>query len=256
MRDAATQDSDHHRLDHRQREERRHRRVNGIAAGQQHLGASRRRQWMVGHHHATRAGRRPLLAGKRKRMSHRLARRGHDAPSSLLSLPVTCAAVNRTHLYCPRCQMKRKSPCGVDELMAGPDRSICRPRKLCVALLSARSLFCPRNWQDKASRRGRLQRETDGSDCSYPDTVCSFGVVGKSAIPPAAAQQACERQRRQRREGHQVERIDVADHGGLAVDLVRQPQQPGRRLDVPGLRQARETSARSGRASMNSVMRA
>ena len=97
MRDAATQNTDHHRLDYRQREERRHRRVNGIAAGQQHLGTSRRRQWMVGYHHATRACRRLLLAGERKRMSRRLARRGHDAPSSPLSPPVTRGAVNRTH---------------------------------------------------------------------------------------------------------------------------------------------------------------
>ena len=62
MRHAAADDADHHRLDHRQREQRCDRGIDGVAAGRQHLGPSRGRQRMIAHHHATTAGRGPLLA--------------------------------------------------------------------------------------------------------------------------------------------------------------------------------------------------
>jgi hypothetical protein len=46
------EDADHHRLHHRQREQRRHRGVHGVAPGGEHLGAGGRGQRMVGDHHA------------------------------------------------------------------------------------------------------------------------------------------------------------------------------------------------------------
>jgi hypothetical protein len=60
MRHAAADDADHHRLDHRQREQGGDRRVDRIAAGGEHLGAGARGQRMIADHHAA-AGRRRLL---------------------------------------------------------------------------------------------------------------------------------------------------------------------------------------------------
>ena len=62
MRHAAADDADHHRLDHGQREQRRDRRIDGVAAGRQHFGARARCQRMIADHHAAAAGRRLLLA--------------------------------------------------------------------------------------------------------------------------------------------------------------------------------------------------
>ncbi len=64
MRHAAADDADHHRLDHRQREQRRDRRIDGVAAGGQHLGARARGQRMIAHHHAAAGSRRLLLTLK------------------------------------------------------------------------------------------------------------------------------------------------------------------------------------------------
>ena len=61
MRHAAADDSDHHRLDHGQREQGRDRRIDGIAAGGEHLGARGRRQRMIADHHAAAARCRLLL---------------------------------------------------------------------------------------------------------------------------------------------------------------------------------------------------
>ena len=61
---AAADDADHHRLDHRQREQRRDRRIDGVAAGCQHLGARARGQRMIAHHHAAAGSRRLLLTLK------------------------------------------------------------------------------------------------------------------------------------------------------------------------------------------------
>ena len=61
---AAADDADHHRLDHRQREQRRDRGIDGVAAGGEHFGARTGRQRMIAHHHAAAAGRRLLLTLK------------------------------------------------------------------------------------------------------------------------------------------------------------------------------------------------
>ena len=55
MRHAAADDADHHRLDHRQREQRRDRRIDGVAAGGEHFGARARGQRMIADHHAAAA---------------------------------------------------------------------------------------------------------------------------------------------------------------------------------------------------------
>ena len=64
MGHAAADDADHHRLDHRQRKQRRNRRIDGVAAGRQHFRARARRQRMIADHHAAAPGRRPLLTLK------------------------------------------------------------------------------------------------------------------------------------------------------------------------------------------------
>ena len=65
MRHAAADDADHHRLDHGQREQRRDRGIDGVAAGREHLGARARGQRMIADHHAAAAGRRLLLTLKK-----------------------------------------------------------------------------------------------------------------------------------------------------------------------------------------------
>jgi hypothetical protein len=55
MRHAAADDADHHRFDHRQREQGRDRRIDGVAAGGQHLRACSRRQRMIADDHAAAA---------------------------------------------------------------------------------------------------------------------------------------------------------------------------------------------------------
>ena len=62
MGHAAADDADHHRLDHRQRKQRRDRRIDGVAAGRQHFRARARCQRMIADHHAAAPGRRLLLA--------------------------------------------------------------------------------------------------------------------------------------------------------------------------------------------------
>ena len=52
MGDAAAEHANHHRLDHGQREQAGNRRVNRVAAGEQHFGADASGQRMVGHDHA------------------------------------------------------------------------------------------------------------------------------------------------------------------------------------------------------------
>ena len=64
MGHAAADDADHHRLDHRQRKQRRDRRIDGVAAGRQHFRARARRQRMIADHHAAAPGRRLLLTLK------------------------------------------------------------------------------------------------------------------------------------------------------------------------------------------------
>ena len=64
MGHAAADDADHHRLDHRQRKQRRDRRIDGVAAGRQHFRARARRQRMIADHHAAAPGRRLLLTPK------------------------------------------------------------------------------------------------------------------------------------------------------------------------------------------------
>ena len=64
MGHAAADDADHHRLDHRQRKQRRNRRIDGVAAGRQHFRARIRCQRMIADHHAAAPGRRPLLTLK------------------------------------------------------------------------------------------------------------------------------------------------------------------------------------------------
>ncbi len=61
---AAADDADHHRLDHRQREQRRDRGIDGVAAGGEHFGACTRRQRMIADHHAAAAGCRLFLTLK------------------------------------------------------------------------------------------------------------------------------------------------------------------------------------------------
>ena len=73
VRDAAAQNADHHWLDHRQREQRRHGSVDRVAAGEQNLGRRSGCKRMVRDDHAARTDRRPLLADKRRR-----AKRGGD----------------------------------------------------------------------------------------------------------------------------------------------------------------------------------
>ncbi len=60
--DAAAEDADHHRLDHRQREESRDRGIDRVAAGCQHLDGCSRSEWVVGHRHAAMRGDCCLLA--------------------------------------------------------------------------------------------------------------------------------------------------------------------------------------------------
>ena len=62
MGHAAADDADHHRFDHRQRKQRRDRRIDGVAAGAKHFGARARRQRMIADHHAATPGRRLLPA--------------------------------------------------------------------------------------------------------------------------------------------------------------------------------------------------
>ena len=64
MGHAAADDADHHRLDHRQREQGRNRRIDGIAAGRQHFRARIRCQRMIADHHTAAPGRWPLLTLK------------------------------------------------------------------------------------------------------------------------------------------------------------------------------------------------
>ena len=64
MRHAAADDADHHRFDHRQREQGCNRRVDGIAAGREHLNARARCQRMIADHHAAAGGRRLFLTLK------------------------------------------------------------------------------------------------------------------------------------------------------------------------------------------------
>ena len=61
MRHAAADDPDHHRLDHGQREQGRDRRIDGVAAGGEHLRARGRGQRMIADHHAAAARCRLLL---------------------------------------------------------------------------------------------------------------------------------------------------------------------------------------------------
>ncbi len=69
MRDPASRDADHHRLDHGQGEESRDGGVDRIAACGQHLDAGRGRQRMIGDDHPARALGRLLLAGKKRARS-------------------------------------------------------------------------------------------------------------------------------------------------------------------------------------------
>ena len=62
MRHAAADDSDHHRLDHRQREQSRDRGIDGVAAGGEHLRTGARCQRMIADDHAAAARRGLLLA--------------------------------------------------------------------------------------------------------------------------------------------------------------------------------------------------
>ena len=64
MGHAAADDADHHRLDHRQREQRRDRGIDRVAAGREHFRARARRQRMIADHHAAAAGCRLLLTLK------------------------------------------------------------------------------------------------------------------------------------------------------------------------------------------------
>ena len=58
------EDPDHHRLDHGEGEQGGHRRIDGVAAGEQHLRARGGGERMVGHHHRPGSDGRLLLAGE------------------------------------------------------------------------------------------------------------------------------------------------------------------------------------------------
>ena len=64
VRHAAADDADHHRFDHGQREQRRDRGIDGVAAGGEHFGAGARGQRMIADHHAAAGGRRLFLTLK------------------------------------------------------------------------------------------------------------------------------------------------------------------------------------------------
>ena len=73
---ARAEDPDHHRLDHAEREQRGDGRVDGVAAAGQHLGAGRRGQRVVGHHHAARRAHGLLLGLKVRARAGAPAARG------------------------------------------------------------------------------------------------------------------------------------------------------------------------------------
>ena len=90
VRDAAAENADHHRLDHRQREQRRDGGIDRVAAAQQNLGRRGGRERMVGDDHAARADRRPLLANERRRAGSRGSEQ-KTCSATLTSLPATGA---------------------------------------------------------------------------------------------------------------------------------------------------------------------
>ena len=61
---AAADDAHHHRLDHREREQRRDRGIDGVAASCKHFSTRARGQRMIADHHASAAGCRLLLTLK------------------------------------------------------------------------------------------------------------------------------------------------------------------------------------------------
>ena len=80
VHEPATEQADHHRLDHIQGEQRRDRRIDGVAAGGQHLSACGRGQRVIGDDHAAMAGRRPLLAVEGRTGSVPPGARCHEIP--------------------------------------------------------------------------------------------------------------------------------------------------------------------------------
>jgi hypothetical protein len=52
VEESGTEDTDHHWLDHAEREQRGDRGVDGVPTGEQHLGTGRRSQWMIGNDNA------------------------------------------------------------------------------------------------------------------------------------------------------------------------------------------------------------
>ena len=68
--DATTQHPDHHRLDHGEGEQGGHRRIDGVAAGEQHLRARGGGERVVGYDHRPGSGGRLLLAGEGRETLH------------------------------------------------------------------------------------------------------------------------------------------------------------------------------------------